>query len=180
MEKSPENQETSLHIRKIERGEIPRLWTLVEALGHAKDTDYFERCLERQENGELLLLAARLEENGPDIGYCVLNWQPKYAYFKKCGLPEIQDLNVMQAYRRRGYGRQVIAHCEELARKKGYTEMGIGVGLDASYGPAQRLYVKMGYIPDGTGISYDRKQVAFGEFRPVDDNLCLMMVKPLV
>jgi hypothetical protein len=57
--------------------------------------------------------------------------------------------------------------------------MGIGVGMPTSYGPAQRLYVKLGYIPDGNGINYDRQSIAFGEFRPVDDDLCLMMVKAL-
>lgn len=28
----------------------------------------------------------------------------------------------------------------------------IGVGLHAGYGSAQRMYVKRGYIPDGTGV----------------------------
>lgn len=30
----------------------------------------------------------------------------------------------------------------------------IGVGLHAGYGSAQRMYVKRGYIPDGSGVWY--------------------------
>lgn len=183
MTKIPENlsekQEPQLHVRAMRREDMEKFWHLVEALGHAKDTDYFARCLERQEAGELLVLIAALEDSGQDVGYCVLNWNPKYALFKKLGIPEVQDLNVLPAYRRQGIGRAMILHCEELAREKDYEEMGIGVGLDSSFGPAQRLYIKMGYIPDGTGVSYDRKQVAAGALRPVDENLCLMMTKKL-
>jgi hypothetical protein len=57
--------------------------------------------------------------------------------------------------------------------------MGIGVGLHRAFGAAQRLYIRLGYIPDGNGITYDRLQIAPGEFRPVDDDLCLIMVKEL-
>jgi GNAT superfamily N-acetyltransferase len=145
--------------------------------GQAKDVDYFERSFDYQDEGEREVLIAMLD--GAPVGYCFLSWQPKYGFFKKLGLPEIQDLNVMPDFRRRGIARALIAHCENLARGRGLEHMGIGVGLDASYGPAQVLYVSLGYIPDGNGLTYDRKQVAAGEFRPVDGNLCLMMVKSL-
>lgn len=144
---------------------------------------YFERCFERQALNELDIVIAWKEDTGYSgqeeraVGYALLNWQPKYAFFRKCDLPEIQDLNVISEHRRQGIGRAVIEFCERRASKKGYTQMGIGVGLDASFGAAQRLYVTMGYIPDGSGISYDRIQVASGEFRPIDENLCLMMSK---
>jgi hypothetical protein len=32
----------------------------------------------------------------------------------------------------------------------------------ASYGPAQRLYAKRGYIPDGRGLIYHDKPVEMG------------------
>jgi len=142
---------------------------------------YFDRCFERQLAGELEIILAWKEEQDESevVGYTLLNWQPKYTYFKKCGLPEIQDLNVISRYRRQGIGRSIIKFCEKRASEKGYNEMGIGVGLDPSFGSAQRLYVQMGYIPDGNGICYDRKAVAVGEFRPVDENLCLMLSKEI-
>ncbi len=138
------------------------------------------RCLERKKLGEMeVLLASFLPEKSRAIGFCLLNWQPKYAFFRKTGIPEIQDLNVLREYRRQGIGRAMIEYCEKLARDKGFSEMGIGVGLDSRFGAAQRLYVRMGYLPDGSGVSYDRKQVACGDFRPIDENLCLMMTKAL-
>lgn len=144
---------------------------------------YFERCFERQALGELDIVIAWKQGAGygrqedQAVGYALLNLHPKYAFFRKCDIPEIQDLNVISEHRRQGIGRAVIEFCEQRAFKKGYTQMGIGVGLDASFGAAQRLYVSMGYIPDGSGLSYDRIQVASGEFRPIDENLCLMMSK---
>ena len=36
----------------------------------------------------------------------------------------------------------------------------LGVGLHSGYGPAQRLYIKRGYIPDGTGVWYQNHQPA--------------------
>lgn len=154
-------------------------WCVLEDAGLSIEKDYYQRCLERQLQGKMEVLLAFLRENAAVVGFCLLNWQPKYAFFRKAGLPEIQDLNVLREYRRRGIGRAMIEYCEDMAREKGFREMGIGVGLDSRFGAAQRLYVRMGYIPDGSGVSYDRKQVACGDFRPIDENLCLMMTKAL-
>lgn len=164
-------------INVVDRAQWDSFWRMIEEMNLSKDRGYYERCFERQDSKELLVVAAQL--GGRYVGYAVLNWQPKYAYFKKCGLPEIQDLNVLRDVRRKGIGAKIIGFCEGLARDNGYEEIGIGVGLDGSFGAAQRLYVRLGYIPDGAGVTYDRKQVAAGEFRPVDENLSLMMSKKL-
>ena len=179
-----DTQVPDLSISPVNAKTVNRFWVLVEKFGFLEDREYYERCLERQALNELILYFVVFNDaktgQAHDVGFCILNWQPKYSFFKKLGLPEIQDLNVLREFRRRGIARQVITFCEERAKEKGLEEMGIGVGLDVRFGPAQRLYVKMGYIPDGTGASYDRKQVGTGEFRPVDENLCLMMTKTLV
>ncbi len=150
---------------------------MVATLGSNKDTDYFDRNFEEQEAGRRQVYIAEYESQ--PAGYCILNWQPKYGLYRKLEIPETQDLNVLPGFRRRGIAKAMIAHCEDLARRKGCEMMGISVGLHASYGPAQILYVKLGYIPDGQGITCDRKTVLPGEIKPVDDNLCLMMVKNL-
>ncbi|MCB1782794.1 MAG: GNAT family N-acetyltransferase [Alphaproteobacteria bacterium] len=141
------------------------------------DRDHYERCFERHENGEISIIIATVD--GHYAGFCMFNRQPKYSLFKKVGLPEIQDLNVLSSFRRQGIGQALVMFCEDLARRESYEEVGIGVGLDSSYGSAQRLYARMGYIPDGTGVSYDRKPVERGALRPIDDHLCLMMTKVL-
>ncbi|WP_274365632.1 hypothetical protein [Paenibacillus thermotolerans] len=55
--------------------------------------------------------------------------------------------------------------------------VGIGVGLFESYGAAQRMYAKRGYVPDGRGVMYREQPVAPGSEVCVDDDLNLYMVK---
>lgn len=167
----------SLTIRVAAQQDISALWTLAHDMKLSKDTDYFERQFEYQQSGGREMLIATCE--GRDIGYCVLNWEPKYIPFKQRKTPEVQDLNIHRDFRRQGFGRQMIEYCEEKALQKSCAQMGIGVGLGPSYGSAQRLYIKMGYIPDGLGVVYDRKPVQEGELRPVDDHLNLMFLKDL-
>ncbi len=157
--------------------DIACLGEIAMAMKAVKNIDYFERAMEHQAAGERLVFMA--EYDGQAVGYCMLSWNPKYGFYKAMGYPEIQDLNVLPAFRGKGIASTMIEVCEDLARKKDLSHIGISVGLTATYGPAQRLYFKLGYMPDGHGVTYDRKAVAFGEFRPVDNDLCLMLVKDL-
>ena len=167
----------NLSIRSAGVDDLEILKEIVSQMGGAKDEDYFELSLESQARGEREIFVAEID--GAAIGYCMLSWAPKYAFYKTMGYPEIQDLNVLPEFRRRGFARAMIAHCEDLARENGKDSMGISVGLTSDYGAAQRLYVSLGYVPDGYGVTYDRKPVKRAEFRPVDDDLCLMMIKDL-
>jgi GNAT superfamily N-acetyltransferase len=144
----------------------------------AKEPGYFEDLLAHQEEGRKILLLA--EMGGNLAGFCILNWNPRYGLFNKLGIPETQDLNVLPSCRRQGVATALIAYCEELSHERGCTQIGISFGLHSGFGAAQRLYFKLGYMPDGNGITYDRKTVQAGEIRPVDDHLCLMLVKNLM
>ena len=55
----------------------------------------------------------------------------------------------------------------------------LGVGLHKGYGPAQRIYVKRGYIPDGTGVWYQNKNIDNNEPCFNDDDLALYLSKKL-
>lgn len=112
-------------------------------------------------------------------GYGFLNWQPKYSLYRRLDIPEIQNVHVLPDQRGKGIATQIILAAENLAKEEGRTQIGVSVGLHSDYGAAQRLYTKLGYMPDGNGITYDREAVRAGEIRPVDDELCLMMVKDL-
>lgn len=164
-------------VQRAKNQDISALRSVAADIGRGIEDGYFETCLELQDKGEREILLAELD--GAVVGYGMLNWNPKYAPFRRLGIPEIQDLNVLRAHRRQGFATAMIAYCEELARKKGKDMMGIAFGLHSSYGAAQRLYVRLGYVPDGEGATYDRKQIAFGDFKPLDDDLCLMLVKDL-
>lgn len=109
-------------------------------------------------------------------GFAVLNTQPLYPLYRRLGIPEIQDIYVLPDYRREGVATALIQHCEELVE----TDMvGISVPVSPDYGAAQRLYYKLGYEPDGNGVTYDRESVTHGSMVRLDENLCLMMVKDL-
>ncbi len=171
-------QDSSYRIEILEKKEIKAFQNIIEEYKFfGSGQGYYDRCFERQSLQEIEIIIALCKDKV--VGYVLLNWQPKYAYFKKLGIAEIQDLNVISEFRRNGVGQSLVEFCEKLALEKGYSEIGIGVGLDSSFGAAQRIYARLGYIPDGQGISYDRKQITRGEFRPIDDNLCLMMTKKL-
>ena len=170
-------QEPSLLIQKIDHENQHDFWDMLGRFSFQSDRNYYERCIERHVHGKVMIPIA-FSDDVP-VGFCILNWEPKYGYFKKCSIPEIQDLNVLRQHRQRGIGQALIQHCEDVVRERGYEQVGIGVGLDSSFGAAQRLYVKMGYIPDGYGVTYDRKAVTVGEFKPIDENLSLMMAKNL-
>lgn len=170
-------QTENISLRKICAEDLPVLWDMAMVMGASKKDDYFDLSLEYQEKGERIVFIASFD--GEDVGYCMLAWKPKYAFFQRFDIPEIQDLNVLPHFRRRGIAQVMMDACENLAREAGKEHMGIGVGMDVSYGPAQILYVSRGYVPDGNGLTYNRQPLARGEFRPVDDDLCLMLVKAL-
>lgn len=167
----------TIKLRTASLDDIPKLWDMVLGLGQSKSDGYFDRALDYQKAGKRLVIIASID--GVDVAYGMLAWEPKYTFFRKMDIPEIQDLNVLRSYRRRGVASLIIKHCEDLAREAGKEYMGIGFGLDASYGAAQQLYVRRGYVPDGNGVTYDRKIVVHGEVRPVDDDMSLMLIKML-
>ncbi|MEK5392826.1 GNAT family N-acetyltransferase [Margalitia sp. FSL K6-0131] len=86
----------------------------------------------------------------------------------------------LDVYRKKGIATNIIIELEKAALQKGANTIGIGVGLFKDYGSAQRLYTKLGYIPDGNGIQYDGKPVQKGTYVFVDDDLVLYYTKKLV
>ncbi len=53
----------------------------------------------------------------------------------------------------------------------------LAVGVHSGYGPAQRIYVKRGYLPDGSGVWYKNK--VLDQYAPCvnDDELLLFLSK---
>lgn len=88
-------------------------------------------------------------------------------------LPEIADFNVFAAFRRRGVGNALMAAAERAAG----LPITLGVGLHVDYGPAQRLYVRRGYVPDGSGAWLGDAPVAVGAAVPDVGDLVLYMRK---
>lgn len=164
-----------LIITVLTEADIP---ALVQLTGdHVEESGYFEQSWHEQQEGKRRVFLAW--EQGSLAGYVHLNRFPKYFPFRRLGIPEIQDLFVHSYFRRLGIGEALIKACEEEARSTEASSIGIGVGVSKNFGPAQRLYVRMGYLPDGSGVVFERENLSSGEIRPIDDRLCLMLMKDL-
>lgn len=163
----------TITIRIAEDADLPLLYDLYDRMGQSDD-GYFEKCLTEQKAGNREILIAYLDEK--PAGFCILNWAPRYSVYQRLGIPEIQDLNVVPEARQRGVASGLIEDCEKHAALKA-SGIGVSVPLSGSFGPAQRLYWSLGYAPDGQGVTYNREYARYGASYPVDDNLCLMLLK---
>jgi GNAT superfamily N-acetyltransferase len=163
-------------IRPLQASDPELIAAAFAAIGWAKPRAQYERYLAEQEAGERDVLVASVDE--VFAGYVTINWHPEYPPFRAEGIPVIEDFNVLPAFRRRGIGTALLDAAEAKARARVAT-IGIGVGLDPDYGPAQRMYVRRGYVPDGRGISWRNQTVAYRDQVLVDDDLVLWLTRPL-
>lgn len=117
--------------------------------------------------------------HGEDFaGYLTILWQAAYESFRMQRIPEIHDLNVIPSKRRQGVASHLMDEAERRVAERGPL-VGLGVGLFADYGPAQRMYATRGYVPDGLGITYENRRLQFGEPTTVNDALVLYLTKDL-
>lgn len=165
----------SCSITVLTQADIPALIELTKS--HVSETGYFEQSWTEQQEGKRRVFLAWQEEKL--AGYVHLNRFPKYFPFRHLGIPEIQDLFVHTYFRCQGIGEALIKACEEEALSSQVSTIGIGVGVTKNFGAAQRLYMRLGYLPDGSGVVFERENLSNGEIRPIDDRLCLMLTKDL-
>ncbi len=137
---------------------------------------YLKYISEAQQGTRVVVVAELL---GEAVAFCTLHLNSKYQPFYDEQIPEIVDLNVGLKHRRQGIARELITYLENWVLENGGKTIGIGVGMEPGYGSAQRLYVKMGYIPDGRGLAYDYTPVVYGKQYPADDDLVLFFTKDL-
>lgn len=138
--------------------------------------DHFIGCYHKQENGEMVLLAAEIDGNY--VGYVKVLWQSGYSFFRENNIPEINDLFVESEQRRKGIATRLVDEAENIIHSRSKLA-GIGFGMYANYGPAQQMYILRGYVPDGKGLIYKDDYVKPGETVPVDDDLILYLIKKL-
>lgn len=161
-------------IRSLQPEDIQLLAAAFAAIGWNKPAAQYEQYLAEQQAGHRTVLVAF--QNGSFAGYLTINWYSDYAPFRDQHIPEIQDFNVLPHLRRRGIGTRLMEEAEDLVADRSRI-VGIGVGLYADYGAAQRLYVRRGFVPDGRGIAVAHQSVAPGQQVIVDDDLVLYLTK---
>ena len=165
-----------LTIRHLEAQDIEMMTAAFQKIGWNKSVSLFESYFDQQSSGKRLVLVAIMQ--GLFAGYLTINWQSDYPSFKEQNIPEIQDFNVLPEFRRQGIGTRLMDEAEEIIGKRSPV-VGIGFGLYADYGAAQRMYVMRGYVPDGKGVFYDHQPVTPGGQMNVDDDLVLYLTKNL-
>lgn len=164
-------------IRRLEARDIVPIASAFAAIGWNKPAAQYERYLEQQEQGQRVVLVAFVDD--VFAGYLTVVWKPDYVPFCEADIPEVQDFNVLPAWQRRKIGTRLMDAAEALIAARGFAVAGIGVGMTADYGAAQRLYVRRGYVPDGRGLMAGDQFVNYGDLVRVDDALVLHLVKTL-
>ncbi len=168
---------TNIRLKEFSRNELALFQESFKDTYLSDRFDLFKKYLkEHSEKNRYVLLACSDEKI---VGYVTLKYVSDYENFARNHIPEIVDFNVVPRFRKRGIGRKLLKRIESVAKKSGYAQIGIGVGLSEDYGAAQRLYVKMNYIPDATGLHYDAKPVQKGTTVRVDDSLAVYLIKNL-
>ena len=169
--------DNELMVRSMEEADA-RIFTDEEiAQGWHTDISKYLARLRDQSAGKCVSLTA--EYKGQPAGYVNVYLTGMGGAFSGKELPWIVDLAVLEKYRRKGIGSKLMDAAEEIAGQYADT-VWLGVGLHSGYGSAQRMYVKRGYIPDGTGVWYQGKPCAQYETGIAnDDDLVLFLSKRL-
>ena len=132
--------------------------------------------LQHEKEGQCITFVAELD--GVAAGYVSLYLHPTTGAYANQGIPEIVDFAVLEKYRRQGAGTALMDAAEQAAAER-CDRVYLGVGLHAGYGSAQHMYVKRGYIPDGSGVWYKNRVCEPYSCCVNDDDLVLYMSKQL-
>ena len=163
-------------IRPMEERDVSVICREEAAQGWHPEPEKYRMRIAHMAEGKSFAFTA--EYNGEPAGYNNLYLAAKNGPFAGTGIPEIVDLGVFERFRGHGVGAALMDAAEEKAREVA-AEVCIGVGLHSGYGSAQRIYVKRGYIPDGSGVWFQDKVCP--EYAPCmnDDDLVLYLSKKL-
>lgn len=166
-----------LEISLLDKDDIDEIVLAFNNIGWNKPRSIYGKYIKEQNTNFRTIFIAKIEEKF--CGYATIKWKSDYQLFSLNNIPEISDLNVLPEFRKKGIGTALIQHCESTAKTRGHAEIGLGVGMTRDYGSAQRLYVQLGYLPDGNGLHYKYKTANYSETVIVDDDLNLYLKKQL-
>jgi len=166
-----------LTLGSLREDDFDEIVSAFKRIGWNKSKNTYETYFKEQQEGIRAVILGKERSNF--CGYVTIKWKSDYDLFAQRNMPEISDLNVLPTYRNCGIGTALINACEAMAREHGYSNIGLGVGMTADYGNAQRLYVRLGFIPDGQGLHYKCGSLKYGHQTVVDDDLVLFLTKSI-
>ena len=147
---------TTCSIRKMQESDIQELSRGFISQGWPSREEILTRYFKEQESGEREVLVAEVKD--ALAGYITILPSAKHGPFAEI-YPELSDFNVFEPFQNQGIGNLLMEEAEKRVKLIS-DKVTLGVGLHSGYGPAQRLYIKRGYIPDGTGVWYQNHQPA--------------------
>lgn len=162
-------------IREMRADDAQRLSDLFTAQGWQKPVSLFQTYLKEQAQLQRRILVAESEESL--IGYVTIVPLATIGPFSG-KYPEIKDFNVLEKYQGLGYGRTLLAAAEKQVAELSDVAT-LGVGLHSGYGAAQKLYVRSGYMPDGSGVWYCDQPLGQSQPCANSDELVLYFNKQL-
>lgn len=166
----------NLQLRKLKLEDCKTISEAFNLQGWHKPISLYEEYYALQESGKSDVIIAVINE--VIAGYLTITWSSDYQPFRDRNIPEIVDFNVLLPFQRKGIGAALMSEAEKrICKKARYA--GIRVGLFQDYGPAQIMYVKKNYVPDGAGIINGIKPVSFGEKIEINDDVVLALIKDL-
>lgn len=168
--------ETTCLIRKMQTSDVKELSQGFINQGWSGREEILARYFLEQECREREVLVA--EVGGALAGYITILPCAKQGPFAEI-YPELSDFNVFEPFQNQGIGNLLMEEAEKRVKLIS-DKVTLGVGLHSGYGPAQRLYIKRGYIPDGTGIWYQNHQPAMNAVCEDIGDLVLYLSKDLI
>ena len=165
-----------LRVRSMLPRDARAIYETYYSYGWEPSMETYEGYLREQEAGARRVFIA--EYDGKTAGICTLLLEAREGPWAGKGVPEIEDLCVFFHLHGRGIGTRLLDAAEAEAAKTA-DQVCLAVGVHSGYGPAQRMYVRRGYVPDGSGVWYRGKVLE--QYAPCrnDDDLLLYMAKRL-
>lgn len=169
-------EDESIVIRSMKIEDAKTLYETYLSYGWHPSMETYETYYREQEEGSRKVFIAEYE--GRVAGQCTLVMNPEEGPWAGQGYPEIVDLTVFFHIHNKGIGNKLLDVAEQEAAKVS-DMVYLAVGVHSGYGAAQRIYVKRGYMPDGSGVWYQGK--VLDQYAPCcnDDDLLLFLSKKL-
>ena len=112
------------------------------------------------------------------IGIASVLWESNYVGFAERGIPLLHQLAVAGPFRRQGVAMMLMDAAENLARRRAPRNWASRWNC-YDYGPAQWLYARRGYLPDGRGACRGQQPLSRSAQVTMDDDLILWLTKDL-
>ncbi|MBO4697193.1 MAG: GNAT family N-acetyltransferase [Lachnospiraceae bacterium] len=166
---------SNVTVRKMTYEDIP---LICKAEHDESDSNamYLKNHMVNQENKKCAAFIALYDDR--IAGHVFLYYECRWGGLKNRGLPSAVDLAVYEPYRRKGIATALMDAAEDEARNF-RSKIYLDVCMNSDYGPAQRFYVKRGYVPDGAGVYYEGEVLGLNAPCRNDDELSLCLVKEL-